>query len=611
MPSLAQLPHHEAEHRMPEASAQDETKEKRIRLHVTPLNPPLLQAYLSSSLLAHATNISYHSIETFPEKTYGYIELPIMEAEKLKKKLNGSTLKGNKVRIEEAKPESKKRKIEDEANEDDERSTKSHKRSSKKKKRVEGVLPGVDLPEDRKVKRGWTESEAKRCDKEKKRKRREKEEGGKKKKKRDKSKYTNEPELLFKTKIPSTQDSVPRPKTEKKKKKGSKKDETIVHEFSKTKKLKNSDSGDAKTKNNSTSHYEEGVGWLDSEGHVIEPAPKKRKQKAVSQGRDTALALDINASTSSAGGKPSEQARPRSSGSEYLQSPGTQLRGELNQALAGVQSEEQEESAEPEDAIKQEGDVRLSEGTSGISEGSEEEFGSDEDAGSSEAPRLGRTKSPDPGNRNSSIISTAPDDPKFTTEQTLQTRPTLSTQSETLTIKEVHPLEALYKRPQSNAGSPKKPTPIQTDFTFFGGDEEGEEKDQLGALPTLPHTPFTRQDMEFRGIRSAAPTPDTAAIGKKFLFPWTNEPEDEDEEEVDEDAQMKDVAPSAGKATENDIAASKATADGVQEPKEETEFEKWFWEHRGETNRAWKKRRRESMKEKRHRENRRLNRRIV
>ena len=42
--------------------------------------------------------------------------------------------------------------------------------------------------------------------------------------------------------------------------------------------------------------------------------------------------------------------------------------------------------------------------------------------------------------------------------------------------------------------------------------------------------------------------------------------------------------------------------------KEETDpnqdFQKWFYEHRGETNRAWKKRQKEVKKEVRQRENR-------
>lgn len=36
-----------------------------------------------------ASTISYHTIDIFPEKNYGYIELPEIEADKLRRKLNG------------------------------------------------------------------------------------------------------------------------------------------------------------------------------------------------------------------------------------------------------------------------------------------------------------------------------------------------------------------------------------------------------------------------------------------------------------------------------------------------------------------------------------------
>ena len=69
---------------------------QKVRLHITPLSPELLSAVLASHTAHLADNISYHTLETFPENNYGYLELPPMEAEKLKKKLNGSILKSKK-----------------------------------------------------------------------------------------------------------------------------------------------------------------------------------------------------------------------------------------------------------------------------------------------------------------------------------------------------------------------------------------------------------------------------------------------------------------------------------------------------------------------------------
>ncbi|KAF5004092.1 hypothetical protein FDECE_9407, partial [Fusarium decemcellulare] len=75
------------------------------RLHISPLDPELLKIVLSASVAPKARNISYHTIETFPERRYGFVELPSMDAEKLKKKLNGAVLKGTKLRVEKARPE--------------------------------------------------------------------------------------------------------------------------------------------------------------------------------------------------------------------------------------------------------------------------------------------------------------------------------------------------------------------------------------------------------------------------------------------------------------------------------------------------------------------------
>jgi hypothetical protein len=169
-----------------------EDVDKITRLHITPFTPALLKVYLAPSILPLAKNISYHAVATFPEKGFGYLELPAMEAQKLKKKLNGSTLKGSKVRIAEAKPE--KRKATEDAADSLENGEPPKKR--KKAKKGQGVLEGVELPDERKVKRGWTEPPVKN-----KKDKKEKDKDTDKKSKRKESKYTKEPELLFKAKL--------------------------------------------------------------------------------------------------------------------------------------------------------------------------------------------------------------------------------------------------------------------------------------------------------------------------------------------------------------------------------------------------------------------------
>ena len=188
-----------------QASTTEADDTKTVRLHITPLKPELLKVYLAPSVLPLARNISYHTVETFPEKGFGYVELPEQEAQKVRKKLNGTTLKGSKVRIEMAKPEKRKAREEADAEEKPAKRSKKDKKEKKpksdkseKRKRSPGVFDGVELPDDRKVKRGWTEPTAAKTKSSKDKK--------DKKSKDDKhqskpSKYTKEPELLFKANL--------------------------------------------------------------------------------------------------------------------------------------------------------------------------------------------------------------------------------------------------------------------------------------------------------------------------------------------------------------------------------------------------------------------------
>ena len=128
-------------------------------------------------------------------------------------------------------------------------------------------------------------------------------------------------------------------------------------------------------------------------------------------------------------------------------------------------------------------------------------------------------------------------------------------------------------------------------------------------------------------MRSAAPTPDTAApsklgFGKNLWGRMGEKDSEEDEEEDDKEQGKVDEGDNEDEKEEKGIEARgtplageiegkgktkhvHVKKDGEAPPQQESEFSKWFWEHRGETNRAWKKRRREASKEQRQRENRR------
>jgi hypothetical protein len=165
--------------------------------------------------------------------------------------------------------------------------------------------------------------------------------------------------------------------------------------------------------------------------------------------------------------------------------------------------------------------------------------------------------------------------------------------------KEVHPLEAIFKRPTTSASESSKPrpTPIDTSFSFFNSGAEDDEEDAGVNLP--PQTPHTRRDLEWRSLRSAAPTPDTAAIGRRFSFPVPADSEMGDEGDAD-DQDMED----ADQADATGVAANRPI-------REESALRKRHYEIRGEFNRAWKKRRREERKQTRQRENRRFSQKVA
>ena len=76
--------------------------------------------------------------------------------------------------------------------------------------------------------------------------------------------------------------------------------------------------------------------------------------------------------------------------------------------------------------------------------------------------------------------------------------------------------------------------------------------------------------------------------------------EEAEEEEMEEETLEDANATPTGKGR-----VVEKVADDAGEEKEESEFAKWYWENRGDNNRSFKKRRRDTMKAKRLRDNRR------
>jgi hypothetical protein len=525
---------------VPASTGGDETY---TRLHITPFDPDLLKVVLPTSVAHEARNVSFHTLETFPEKRYGFVDLPHMAAEKLRKKLNGATLKGTKVRIETARPEEREQPDEATPKPEGRNAKDGSKERKKKRKREVDVLEGVKL-EDRKVKRGWTETPeeaSKKTKRSKGSKDKDKTKDGDKntQRKRVKSKYTDEAECLLNTKVPpNALKNLTASETASKKRKKDKSRQVTIHEFEKTTKfpsfLKNAPSAEDGV---AAAEFVEGKGWIDTQGNVVEevkpklrPEPTKKLKKkpaepvSESLGQRTASNLEDSDDTSSSGSS-SEDNDPSCAASDSASS----------QSLSSPSVSEQPKPA----ALANSEKIRPMSSSS---------------------------------SRSLSIKIPPPITPSST---------------------KVHPLEALYKRVQSEEGAAETPAQEQP-FSFFGGGEE-DENVPASSQPAMPMTPFTRQDLEWRNIRSAAPTPDTAHPSRVRNF-WATVTDEEKSTTVAAAAD-DDVDDLREEEEDDEPLGSNAGAS------QKSEFQDWFWENRRDLNRSWMRRRKASAKEKRHRDN--------
>ena len=503
------------------------------RLHISPLTPENLPTVLRPPFSEHATDISFHTLVTFPERAYGFVTLPAADAERLKNRLHGSVLRGEKIRVEEARPKTSLEMDHKEVNGSEKRRGKRNLSLQTADEKDGGALPGVELETGRKIKRGWTEPEGgnKRAPKKTK---------DKTITKKEKDAYkpasiSGKEECLFKTQLPPNVRSLAKNAKEtdekaKKRKRGKSNGDVVIHEFAKTEKhatFLRDNSNKIRTK--TATEFVDGKGWVDNEGTVVEEGPAKRTRRASKARADVEIP------------EPSRLTLETSNDAT---------------SSSGTSSSEEGESEEAEDPS-----VNKQNGDSSVNRMNPKGLGI-----SSTVERLSITRS----------SATPPP-------------PSADEPIPTLKSPEPHPLESLFKRPSTAASQTPKEKPsleVSTSFTF---DLESQDTD---TRLNLPQTPFTQQDIRSRRQRSAAPTPDTAAPGKTFGNVWGG-PDSSDiasgeEEELGEDEanaleRMKKSPPKEG---------------------EESDFAKWFYEHRGENNRAWKQRRKEAAKEQRQSENR-------
>ncbi|CAK7224897.1 hypothetical protein SBRCBS47491_005710 [Sporothrix bragantina] len=692
------------------------------RLHITPFDAELLTVVVPASARPDARNVSFHNLQTFPEKRYGFVDLPAEAAEKLRRKLNGAVLKGVKLRIEPARQTHEEKEKADEAarikmgkkskdstnltpeqlqRKEEERAARKEKKRLDKEKGKKGKLQaaheeleGVQLEPGRQVKRGWTVPDAPEDNKKSgwsKDKKDKKDKDKSSKKKGERSEYTEGPECLFKTILPANK--VPKSKLslsgkivsgssndnadvelderalKRKRKEEKKAREVVVHEFANWTRiptfLKSSSGSGA---SNAHLEYVEGKGWVDeSTGEVVQPLKSTRpvavtglitkeaqlakrakldeeaaaRAKILADEKEEEEVSETSDSETSDSGSDSSTSSDDSSvvvgagkgndddNLEYVPGKGwvNESTGEVVEpiknsrpAVTGLITKEAQlakrakldaRAAERAKMLAQEEASDTSDSgsdTSSDEDVDDEKLNEDEPLPSAEADNDPTSPTRPRSSGSANLTIKIPPPPSFG-----------QTPSTPAGKKEVHPLEALYKRAKpgdddkadkKKAGAVAATPKAEADkpFSFFGGlnnddiEEDGDAMDVVAAETAdddalqPPMTPFSRGEFEWRNVRSAAPTPDTAHPNRMSNFKWpTPGGADEEEDEEDEDDEMEepDRANKAGQSTE---AASAKPGEG--------DFQSWFWDNRGDLNRSWKRRRKTAAKDKRYRENR-------
>lgn len=510
------------------------------RLHITPLNASLLPTVLGPHLTKVAENISFQTVDNFPENNYGFVDLPETEAKTLVTKLNGAILKGRKMKVEKAR--AKKRShdaVQQDTAAEQEKSQRKSKKSKKDKDAENGVLEGYQLPADRKVKRGWTEPKsdertrhkAKSKDKEK----------TKKSKRQAPSQYTEKEELLFRTELPPNKQYLDQDSKSKSRNKSKSKDkqksntETVVHEFQRTE-IQPAFVRDTASSGRAA-EYIDNVGWVDENGHVVETAASSssRKNPTSAESRRIAVPKSDGAKISDMQDEHAETASSGSSSSSAI-------------------DDEDVDNVQEIDATS---DSASTSSASRVDPDSESDKDHEEDG------------------------------------QEARSAPHSDEQVGLETPQKVHPLEALFKRPHPPAGqeAAKPSLEIETSFSFFDQSAADADADADDDLPPMPATPFTSNDMRSRGVRSAAPTPDTAHPSRFTGFAGLMATRLSREQSV-EDGKLNTVG-------NDQILPASENSDRAQ-----SDFEKRFWAERGQNNRAWKSRRKTALKEQRQKENR-------
>lgn len=487
------------------------------------------------------------------------------------------------------------------------------KEKNRKRKRHDEPLKGQEVT-DRQIKRGWTDpnAESKAQKKEKRSRDKELDRQAKKDKKaeREKSKYTTGAEALIRTTLPPNVilpakgiEGVVVDKKAKKSKSGKK--DVVIHEFARTEKFatflrQKTLPGAAKP----AVEFREGEGWFDEDGNKVEGEPPrlKRNDEVLEKiAKENKLEKPKKVKMATPEPEPESEAE---SDEEMAKTPKMVYNSDSETSSSGSsaeQTEDEESADEAEEENKDDiEDIFAAVGSSSDSESQKSSQvaaeSADEVMGEVSSPAKSTSPSPAPAPK---VV----DEPVYIHTTTTFARPlTPATSASTLKVAiPENPLEAIFK-PKNAAADKVEETSTPFSFGNLGADIDSDyEEEEEFTIEQAPMTPFAQQDAAWRNVRSAAPTPDTAHPSRKQMSGWPGE-------------EGEDVNGFSSRSSPTETArGGKGKKGGVVEEKQEEEpkgtdpnadFQKWFYENRGDTNRAWKKRRKEVKKEVRQRENR-------
>ncbi|KAF8250991.1 hypothetical protein K440DRAFT_659206 [Wilcoxina mikolae CBS 423.85] len=571
----------------PSSASTTTTTSDTVRLHIAPLT-----ADTASSILPADTDlstISYHTLPTFPESPFGFVDLPVAAAEKLKKKLRGAIFRGVKVRVEDARAEEWKSRLA--AVEEEGPEKKRVKREKRKKE--EGLMEAFQLPDERRIARGWTEKSDK-------------------KKKKDKR-----GECLFKAGIPAnkadlivtkekTKEEKALEKEEKKRqKKEDKKKKMVIKEFENTQKfpnfLKESQLDPTIRPADLVGEFVEEVGWVNGKGVVVEQPVKKKSKKdkkkkeavpePVDEKEDEPDSIETVKKTASVVATVDVDILDTASVSSEEAFYDVLEQNEESPVVEQNSNEKLVDEMESEPNPPEDEETAA---TSSESEAESEESDDDDDDDKDETKLQSSTKVPETSSEAPTKTAASP--------APARERPTLT----------IHPLEAIYKPTALTEDSPTNDDGFKFGFggDFPESDDNGSDQD-ASTITTTPYKDPSR-------YRSSAPTPDTAIGNKRFFSPDSTSPTKASFTPSTPHAPSSHLPGSDvplmfphydspflhGLSIWSQIPTPKAFL-----PKEGEEnlsvAEIWknrFYEQRGEWNREWKRRRKEALKTKRKRE---------